>query len=212
MASYCSQADLYSFGLPRGGTPNPGRLASTVESDDDTIELDVHGFSLGDPVRLRAESGGALPAPLTAGATYYAVPVDESHFKLSATAGDGAIDFTADGTRVVVIAPLPIDAAILWASRIIDDMLPAHAVPLEEPYHELIIATCAELAAGKLLALRGSASKSLGEMIQYAQKRLERWGKGVPLRGANVPPAANLAVGTSAPHSDTRGWSRYGGL
>lgn len=208
----CVTADLYSYGLPRGGTPNPGRLASTVSTSANTIALEEHGFDAGFPVRLRAEAGGSLPSPLAEGVEYYALPVDDGHFSLSAAPEGAAIDLTTTGARFVVIAPLPTEAAIEWATGVIYDMVPAHIVPMTAPYPPLIVATCAELAAGKLLALRGSSSKSLGEMLQWAQKRLERWSKGVPVRGINQQRAANLSVGTTLPYPDSRGWSRWGGL
>lgn len=209
---YCAAADLYSFGLPRGAVSNPGRLAASVAAGSDALELDVHGFALNDPVMFRADAGGSLPEPLAEGVTYYAIPVTESAFSVAAAADGPAIDLTTAGENVVVIAPLPVDSAIAWASRVIDDMLPAHVVPLEEPIHELVKMTCAELAAGKLLARAGSASRSLTEMVDAARKRLERWAKGIPLRGADTPPPAGLAAGATAPYSDRRGWQRYGGL
>lgn len=211
MTAYCAPSDLYSFGLPRGAVPNPGRLADETSASANTISLDVHGFVLNDPVSFRAEAGGTLPAPLAAGSTYYAIPVTDSTFSVAATEGGAVIDLTTAGTRVLVIAPLPIDASIAWASRIIDDMLPAHAVPLEEPIHELVRMTAAELAAHKLTTGKGS-SKSLGEMVDAARKRLERWAQGIPLRGPDVPTATNLASAAAVPYVDSRGWSRYGGL
>lgn len=211
MTAYCAPSDLYSFGLPRGAVPNPGRLADSVSTSTDAFTLDVHGFVLNDPVSFRAEAGGSLPAPLVEGSTYYAIPLTESTFSV-ATAEDGdALDLTSAGVRVLVIAPLPVDAAIAWASRIIDDMLPAHAVPLEEPIHELVRMTAAELAAHKLMCGKGS-SKTLGEMVDAANKRLARWAQGIPLRGEDVPTATNLASAAAVPYVDSRGWSRYGGL
>jgi hypothetical protein len=212
---YCAPADLYLFGLPRGAIQNPGRLAASVDASANSIALDVHGFDADDPVQFRAEAGGTLPTPLVAGVEYYADPLTDSTFRVAATPGGAAIDLTSVGSRVVVIAPLPILASIAWASRMIDDMLPAHVVPLEEPLHELVRMTCAELAAGKLLARTGSASKSLGEMVDAARKRLERWAKGVPLRGNDTPPPANLAASgatTVASRPDPLGWNRFGGL
>jgi hypothetical protein len=209
---YCSSSDLYSFGLPRGALPNPGRLVSSVSASDNTLTLDQHGYTLNDPVSFRAEAGGSLPSPLVAATTYYAISVSENEFSVSATVSGSAVDLTTSGSRIVVIAALPIASAISWASRIIDDMLPAHLVPLEAPIHELVVMTCAELAVGKLLARAGSASKSLSEMVDAARKRLERWAKGVPLRGENVPSPANLAVSATVPFLDPRGWGRFGGL
>lgn len=211
MTAYAAPSDLYSFGLARGSVPNPGRLAAGVSTSTNAITLDVHGFVLNDSVSFRAEAGGSLPAPLTEGSTYYAKPLTESTFSVASAADGSAVDLTSAGARILVITPLPVDAAIAWASRIIDDMLPAHLVPLAEPIHELVRMTAAELAAHKLMSGKGS-SKTLGEMVDVARKRLERWSKGVPLRGENVPEQANTAVSASVPYRDPRGWNRWGSL
>ena len=210
--SYCVAADLYSWGLPRGALPNPGRLVDSVSSSANTVSLDVHGFEAGDPVSFRAESGGSLPAPLVAGTTYYAVPVSGDVFSVAATAGGEAIDFSSAGARIIVIAPLPIASAIAFGAALIDDMLPGHVLPLIAPYPPLIVMTNAELAAGKLLARTGSASKSLTEIVDQARKRLERWALGIPVRGENVQTPANLAASASVPYADPRGWNRWGGI
>lgn len=212
---YCVVADLYSYGLQRGALANPGRLAATASSATNTFQLDQHGFALNDAVTLRAESGGgALPAPLVAGVTYYAVPVNDSAFSVAASLDGAVIDLTTNGVRVVVGAQLPLAAAIKFGAALIDDMLPAHIVPLTAPFPPIVVMTNAELAIGKLTTSTGNSSKSLGEMVDAARSRLARWAAGVPLRGENVPPAANLsttAVATATAR-DCRGWRRWGGL
>lgn len=215
MAGYCEPSDLYDFGLPRGAVPNPGRLLDAVDVALDWVALDVHGFALGDPVLFRAEAGGSLPGGLAEGVSYYAKPLDESHFQVSATDGGPAIDLTSSGSNTLVISPLPVAAAIEWGARTIDDMLPAHVVPLAAPYPPVIVATNAELAAGKLAARGGFVSKALSDIIAGAQKKLDRWAKNVEIRGENAPqPAQGAAVATAAavPVDDVRGWIRFGGL
>ncbi len=216
MASYCSESDLYDFGIPRGGIPNPGRLAADppANATTDAVELDVHGFVADDPVSFRAEAGGSLPSPLVAGVAYYAKPVGESYFQVAAAPGGAAIDLTTAGSGVLVLAPLPIAAAIEFASALIDDMIPAHAVPLQEPYPPIVVMTCAELAAAKLAARSGTASVSLSATADAARKRLERWAQGIPLRGtgASAQTPTNLAQSATAPLLDTRGWARWGGI
>ncbi len=209
---YCAVSDLYTFGLPRGATPNPGRLVDAVDTTADTLQVDVHGFAAEDSISFRAESGGTMPAPLVAGTAYFAVPVTESTFSVALTAGGAVVDLTTAGSRLVVIAPLPFAGAISWASRRIDDSLPAHLVPLEVPIHEFIKMTCAELAIGKILTRAGSATESLAKMVDAADKRLARWAKGVPLRGDDVPTAANVATSATAQIADNRGWSKHGRL
>jgi hypothetical protein len=214
VSGYCTPEDLYSYGLQRGALANPGRLAPSASAATNAFMLDQHGFPLNEPLTLRAEGGGALPAPLVAGVTYYAIPLNESSFSVAATVGGAAIDLTTNGVRVVVGTQLPFAAAIAFGAALIDDMLPAHIVPLVAPYPPIVVMTNAELAIGKLTAGTGNGSKSIGEMVDVARKRLERWAAGVPLRGANVPPAANLAATAvaTAPARDCRGWRRWGTL
>lgn len=212
MAGYCDPADVYSYGLPRGAVSNPGRLASSALAADGWIALDVHGFADGETVTLRADAGGYLPTPLSEGVEYFAAEVTDSTFKVAATSGGAAIAWTADGSRVIVIAAVPMVAAIAWASRLIDDMLPAHVVPLEAPYPEIVRMTSAELAAGKLAARSGATSVALASIVDAAHKRLERWGKGVPIRGENTPTRAGLAATAVVPYLDRQGWQRFGGL
>lgn len=212
---YCNPSDLYDYGLPRGGVPNPGRLIASVSAASNAFELDVHGFENGDPVVLRAEAGGSLPAPLVEGTTYYAVPLTESTFSLSLTDGGSAVDLTSSGLNVIVVAPLPIAKAIDFASALIDDMIPAHAVPLTAPYPPIVVMTCAELAAAKLSGRAGGASVSLASAADAARKRLERWGKGIPIRGTNTEAQKSTLVSQyTAPvatFQDPTGYTRYGG-
>lgn len=222
MASYCSRADVYSFGVPRGAIPNEGRLALSVDTTANTFALGDHSFATGDPVHFRAELGGSLPAPLVAGAVYYAIATTEDTFQVSATVGGAAIDLTTAGSEILVIAPLPIDQAIAYGARVIDQALVAHAVPLTAPYPELVVMTNAELAAGKLGYFSGGTSKSLADMLVSAQARLDTWAKGVPVRGDNTAPeertnlavtAPTVAAASAAAPCDRRGqWMRYGAL
>jgi len=212
--AYCEPTDVYLFGVPRGSLPNDGRLVHSVDTSADTLALDMHGFAEGTELLFRAEAGGSLPSPLTANTTYYASPVNQVAFQVSATDGGTAIDLTTEGENVVVIGPSEADNACEWASRIIDDMLPAHTVPIEGTPPEIIRTTAAELAAGKLMTMRGVMTESLASVIEGAQKRLDRWSsKGAPIRGTNAPQSANLSArATAVPSTDTRGWRRYGGL
>jgi hypothetical protein len=210
---YCGPSDLYDHGIVRGAVSNRGRVVDAISSSTDTIPLDVHGFELGDPVTLRAEAGGALPAPLAEGTTYYAIPLTESSFKLALTATGPAIDLTSAGAHVVIIAPLPVGAAISWASRVVDDMLPAHVVPLADPVPPIVRFTTAELAAWKLSSRGGSGSISLTAIVDAAQKRIARWAAGVPIRGTNVQAASNLAAAGGASLARRRSdWDRFGGI
>lgn len=210
MADYCSPSDVYDYGIPRGAVANPARPAVATASDN-AIALDLHGFEADDPVELRAEAGGTLPAPLAANTTYYVVPLTDNAFSLAAIAGGAAINLTTDGESVVVIAPFPMAKAITFASRLVDDMLPMHVVELTAPYPAIVVQTTAELAAAKLAARSGGASKSLADTLDAASKRLARWSSGVPIRGENTPARAGLAGVPVAGTTDARGWCRWGG-
>jgi hypothetical protein len=185
-------------------------LASLVSG---VCSLDVHGLDTGTAILFRAAGNGSLPTGLTEGVTYYAEALTEHTFRVRATPGGSAIVISTATDPVMLIVPLPIAEAIEWAEQVLYDSLPAHLVPLAQgdAVPQLLRITCAELAAGKLLALSGAASRSLSETLDMALKRVERWGKGVPLRDPDAPARTNLAA-ASAPASDSRGWRRYGGI
>jgi hypothetical protein len=156
-----------------------------------------------------------MPSGLTANTTYYAQAESAHTFKVRATPSGAALTFSDADDPILVVTALDRDSCIAWAGAVLEDMLPAHVMPLEDPIPPIIRMTCAELAAGKLLSTAGGASASLVDIVDKATKRLERWAKGVPLRAsadAPAPPAAGLAASATAPFADRRGWSRFGGL
>lgn len=215
---YCQERDLYSFGLPRGSIPNAGRMVERVDLDENWFELGAHGLSTDDAVRFRTDPGGSLPDPLERGATYYARPVDDGHFQLAdgpSTAdppGD-VITLATCGECVIMVVPMNAAAAIQFGARVVDEAIPAHAVELVEPYPEIIKITNAELAAWKLGLVQGVKSVTLADAIEAATLRLQKWAKGVPVRGAQkTQTPTNKAVAATRPYDDARGWNRYGGL
>jgi hypothetical protein len=163
-----------------------------------------------------------MPAGLAAGTTYYAQSETEHTFKVRATAGGSSVTFTDAVDPIVVIAPLNREAAIEWSDRMIDDMCAGQSVPFDDAalYPDgvppIIRMTSAELAAGRLLASTGSAARSLAEVVDAAVKRLERWSKGLPVRGTPAASRAQVAASSSAVAvtacTDVRGWRRFGGL
>lgn len=208
---YCDPRDLYEHGVPRGSVPNPGRVAAGADASTDAITLDVHGFDDDDPLQLRAEAGGSLPAPLVELTTYYADVLDDNRFGVRATAGGARIGLTTAGSRIVVIAPLPIGAAIDWASSTIEEWTPAHAVGSLASSRTVRV-TCAALAAGKLMSRSGPMTKSLSAIVAEAQKQIERWARGIPVRDAPTTGRTNLAAAATARQRDPRGWRRFGGI
>jgi hypothetical protein len=213
MSAYCTESDLYDYGLPRGALVNEGRRADSVDASANSITLNLHGLTTGDAVRFRAAGSGALPTGLVEGTTYYAIRVNETRFQISDTDGGAAIDLTTAGSNLIVIVPLSIDAAIVAASALVEDMVPANALPFAAPYPQIVIQTTAEIAAAKLLIRTGSALPTqMSQLIDFAQKRLERWSsKGVAIRGDVTPEATNLAA-SSAAASAASDWRRFGGL
>jgi hypothetical protein len=210
VVSYCDESDLYDFGLPRGSLSNPARPV-TADAATNSFTLDVHGFVDDAEVSLRADPGGSLPTGLAAGVTYFAKRLSEYAFQVAATSGGAAIDFTTAGSRVVAYAPINLAAAIQWASRVLDDaMQGSTVVPLALPVPEIIQMTCAELAAGKLMAGR-NGSRALSEVVDAATRRAAKWAKVRP-QGENAKPPAGLAVSATAPYCDRRGWNRFGGI
>jgi hypothetical protein len=206
VTAYATRRDVYRYGLPRGTLGSPARLVAASRASTDVLELDGHGFEDDDELLLRATDGGTLSAPLVAGTTYDAIRLTDSTFKLSATAGGAAINLTSDGVSMLVAIALPFDEVLEFYSRWVDDLLPAHLVPLSAPVPVTVVATVAELAAKKLLQLAGHASVTVNEAELAAKARLERWAKGLPLRDTTATASANLAVSEAAGASDPRGW------
>lgn len=204
-SAYCTATDIYSR-IPRGSIPNEGRLVDTVDSGTEILTLDQHGFSAGTALVLRAEGGGSLPSPLVAGTTYYAIPVTENTFQVSATNLGAAINLTTAGSRIVVTAARPLDPFIEAGAAEIDESLPAHAVPLDAPYPASVVNANAWLAIENALAAAGQDVGAYKTMIDNARERLRTWVKGIPLRGAVEPPRTGLAVTATSLGGDPRGW------
>ncbi len=73
------------------------RLTFTADAGTDTLAATAHGWAA-DTAVVATNSGGALPAGLTAGTTYYVKSPTTDTFQLSATAGGAAINITGTGT------------------------------------------------------------------------------------------------------------------
>jgi hypothetical protein len=182
------------------------RLVESALAATDVLTLDGHGLETNDRVLVRATDGGELPAPLAEGTTYFAIRLTESTFQLAAAADGPAIDLTTDGVSVVVAVPLPFDDVLEFYSRFVDPYIPAHMTPLEAPIPIVGVGTVATLAAKRLQILAGHTSESMTELEAGAQKLLERWSKGIPLRDAAATASANLAVTVPSSGRDPRGW------
>ncbi len=120
--------------------PASSSQAFTADSATDQLLLaSTANLPTGTRVRL-ANSGGALPAPLAAGTTYYAIAVDATHVKLATSLANAkagtAIDLTSAGTGAHVLlsglTPFaclytrPMDLAIVpdfWETLVLDGVL-----------------------------------------------------------------------------------------
>lgn len=209
--SYATIADLAKFGFPRGLLANPAREIASIEATGNVLTLDSHGFGEDDVITFRAEDGGTLPSPLVAGTSYYAIPLTDSTFQVASSEGGSALDIASGGERVLVAAStVPMLEALLEQnSRLFDSYLPAHAVPLEEPYPTVAIACVAQLTAADALALMGQSSELIQARAEQTRKELSRLAKGIPLRDERATAPSNLA--TTATISASRGWGSCSG-
>lgn len=208
MDAIATRRDLYDLALPPGTLGPRGRLLSTALASTNVCELDEHGFETDDPIRFRATAGGALPAPLAEGVTFYAERVSDSAFKVRASAGGAPIDFTTDGASVVVFRDweATIDRLLERFTAMVVGMTPAHAIPSAPPYPIEMVAAVCELTAYRLQLMTGTVSGTMREVEIGARKALERYAAGVPVRDTSAPTATNLAVAVAASSSDPRGW------
>lgn len=205
LPTYATRKDLFQLALPRGTIGPQGRLCASVLASTDTLELDEHGFETDDAVTVRATEGGTLAAPLVAGTTYYVIRVNDSMFKLAATAGGAAIGLTTDGVSMVVTAQVAIDRILARYSRMVDGFVP-HLSPFSAPYPDEVIAAVCELAAARIQLLGGVTSVSMRDVELAAKAQLERWSKGVPVYDPAATASANLSVTATGTATDSRGW------
>lgn len=208
----CTESDVYAVTRP-GSIPSEARLCASALAAGDTFTLDGHAFLDDDPVSFRADVDGSLPAGITAGTTYYAIRVSDSAFKVAATEGGAAVDLTTDGDLVLAVRERPMTRWIDWASTEVEQMLPAHVVPVDtDAVPTIVRAVTAKLAAYQARVWSGRNEEDLATLLDEARKMLTRWGRGVPVRGTDAPTAANLAVARSAASAaDPRGWGNVDG-
>ena len=210
MTSYATQADVYSYALPRGSLGNPGRLVAASLAATSSIELEEHGFSSDGtmPITFRVTQGGSLSAPLVAGTVYYALYLSDSFFQVSVTPNGSPITLTTDGVSVQVATDLPWAAVGEFYSRWVDAFLPAEAVPLAAPYPVTVVGIVANLMAAKLQRISGTSSESMDKEELAAKAQLERWIKGLPVRDVAVTQVQTNLTTHQARRDDRIG--RYG--
>ena len=213
-ARYCDPRDVRDYALPSGALANPGRLVEEADLAASALVVDDHGLESGDRVQLRADAGGVLPAPLLPSVSYYVLRVDDATIQLAETLGGAPVTLTSAGDRFVLILPSPVEAAIAWASVMLEQHLPAHVLPLDpQAVPPVVRITAAELAGWRLQSRAGGGGSgvTLTEIFDQAQKRLARWVSGVPIRGEASPPRAGRSASAVAAPLDARGWRQFGG-
>jgi hypothetical protein len=192
-----TRAQFFALGLPAEACSAPVRSLAAVYPTDDTFELAGHGLSTGDLVRFTATGGGlgetpALPAPLTGGTLYEAVPVGGDLFQVR-TVGGSVVNLTTAGTGVIGVVPdyLPkLDVMLEARARWVDDHCipytpPADTPPTGWPPTSLVLAAC-KLAALDFASNVRSASPSYSiddvkAAADKAQAFLDELRKGKPL-------------------------------
>lgn len=209
MSIYATRKDLYTYGLPRGSLGSaPSREVASSRATSNVLELDAHGLEVGDVVTFRAVEGGSMPGGLAEGTKYYAIRIDDARFQVASSLVNAqastAIDLTTDGESVVMSVPIDVDALLERYSRFADGFLPAHAVPLTEPYPIEVVAAVAELTAARVQFLSGVASVEMSKVDASARKQLERFASGLPLRDATATRPTNLAIRGEAGSTERR--------
>lgn len=209
---YCFRSDVTKR-LPPGTLVSASGLVASALGATDLVTYDGHGFETNDQLSVRATENGALPAPLVEGTVYYAVRFTNATFKLAAAVDGSPINLTSDAVSMVVMREPDFDTWIEFYSRWAETSLPAHAVPLgrTEAVHPLVRGLVADLVAKRMFNVGGQASTTIDQMEIAAVAQLERYGAGIPLRGAPVPESTNLAVsGRPVTQSDPFGCGRSG--
>lgn len=212
-AQYCTTSDVYRFCAP-GMLQVAARLVASVSTSSDALTLQGHGLATGDPIALRAESGGSLPSPLTAATTYYAIAVSPDVFQVATTPTGSAVNLTTAGSNVLLVPQMPWSRWIDECSAMTDQTVPAHAAPLvadDGTTPEPIRVFTAAQVAMRALAFCGRETEAIQAQLAYWGKLADKWARGVPLRGASRPVPTNVALSRSGSGADPRGWSRGNG-
>lgn len=106
----------YAAAFPATSVSSFNFIDGDVNPGTETITENNHGMSNGQQVRL-TNSGGALPAGLSAGTTYYVVGVTANTFQLSTTLGGSAVNITGaagGGTHTLTLLGNSLTYSGLW--------------------------------------------------------------------------------------------------
>ena len=196
------------------------RKIASADASANTLTLEGHCLTAAERVQFVANLGGVLPAPLSAGVAYLALPVtgSTSLFQVEATLGGGAVNLTTAGTGSFSVQrsidPL-IQSCLEEASRKIDRDSLGHAVPQASPYPAEIVAWCISLAeywvAGELGKIKDDTANDFRVMrFHDIERELVKMAKGQPLRDAAATASTNLSVRGTVSGLDSRGWDSRG--
>jgi len=216
VSAYCTTQDALSW-LSAGSVTDQQHLLASVVIATDTLVLNGHNLVTGDPFEIRLQVGDDLPTPLAEATEYYAIVLTPTTFQAALSEVDALagteINITATGTSVAAILRIPWTRIIERVSGELDELMIGSAMPLDPAMSiddvPSIVRNYASLMAISRAALfTGQADDSLDAEIERAQKRLDVYASGKPIR-ADAPTATNHAVsGTGA---DPRGWTVTGG-
>lgn len=205
MAAYATLSDFYRCGLRAAAITPQARTVVSVSGS--TLAQPMHGLATADPLRVVANVGAALPAPLVAGVVYYAIADDGDNVRLAASAANAlagtAIALTSTGSGVIGIVasvePL-ILAQLERDARKIDGALKAYGTPLPDPAPLEVVETNCHLSALHIAATLGLANPAQPTQdiafikVRYdeALKTLERWRAGEVLPIGTVDATASI--------------------
>jgi Bacteriophage Mu, Gp36 len=227
--SYSSLSDFYRLGLRAEACVPQARTVVTVDTVGDSLLLPVHGQSAGDAFRLVAQGiGGALPAPLSPTALYYAIPLSSDLLQVASSRANAIavppvpIDITGQPTGVlglIVDVAAIIQAHLDKAFAKINGALKAYGTPLAQPYPDEVIETECALAAGTFAARTGiltpaqptQDSDLITKRYSAALDTLARWraGEDLPIDVDDATP--NVTENGADGWSDTpRDWANRG--
>lgn len=204
MAAYATPEDVYLLAVPRGSLVQRARPVASVDHVANVLELEGHGCSSKTRVQVQVDLDGVPPGGLSTSTVYWALPVAQSSslLQLSLTEGGAPVDLLDAGVMpfgLFVPVTTMLEAALSAASRDVDTMLPAHAVPLAAPYPEQVVnyvAVFAGWATARALG-QGDLADGLQALKDEWTTKALRWARGIPLRNQLATSPTNLARGRS---------------
>ncbi len=223
MSLYCARSDVYATGLPPEAFARPPRAVEGVTPSSGVFALRSHGLSTDASVTLAVASSStlgataaALPAGLATGTQYYARPSGSDLFSLAtAPAPAAAIASFGDAGSglfsVVVDHGVFLDAAILAASRIIDEYARAHLPPINAAILPFVCAfVAARIYVATHRALMPEQKAGEAEAPSWIRSIVDRlfalWLSGAEIQGATDADPSVADMGAVAVKLDGRGF------